>query len=174
MGTMQLKSTSFWFLFLTTFFLSSCLMRATPPGPNSASGSIEGVSYTFHQWAQGLSVMIWHNLLPGTSSCGGSGSTSDPIYREECTVEDADGRSLEWQIHTTDGVTAEMWINGTEYNLANGRLFLIEYQNDTPQIVQLQDNLANLAANDESITAFAQANQDISNFIESVKSRSSE
>jgi hypothetical protein len=51
---------------------------------------------------------------------------------------------------------------------------LIEYQNDTPQIVQLQDNLANLAANDESITAFAQANQDISNFIESVKSRSSE
>lgn len=173
MGTSRLKLTSLIFLLLTLILLSGC-MRSTPPGPNSAGGSIEGVPYFFHQWAQGLSVMIWHDLSNGTADCSGTGSTSDPVYREGCRAEAADGRSLEWQIHTTDGVGAEMRINGNPYDLANGNLFLIDTQDGTLHVVQLQRDLSNLAANHESITAFAQDDVDVSSFIERVKSRLTE
>ena len=175
MGSIRLKTTCLGLLWLTlVFLLSGCLMKTTPPGPNSAGGSVEGVPYSFHQWAQGLSVMIWHDLSNGTADCSGTGSTSDPVYREACRAEAEDGRSLEWQIHTTDGVRAEMWINGDPYELANGNLFLIDTQDGTVHVVQLQRDLSNLAANHERITAFAQADLDVSSFIESVKSRLTE
>lgn len=172
MDRLQLKLTSFQFILLTVVVSSGCMIRSTPPGPNSASGSVAGVSYSFHQWAQGLSVMIWHDL-DGGGSCGGSGSTSDPIYRVTCTAEDRNGRSLEWQIHTTDGMDAEMWINGDEYYLADGKLFLIDYQDGAVHIVQFQRDLSNLMANHESITAFIPTDQDVSNFVESVRSSKS-
>jgi hypothetical protein len=168
MGTIRFKSTSVWFIFFTLLLLSSCVMRSTPPGPNTAGGSVEGVSYSYHQWAQGLSIMIWHDLNGG-GSCGGSGSTSDPVYRVDCIAEGIDGSMLEWQIHSTDGVTADMRINDQEYNLADGTLFLIDHREGTAHVVQLKRDFSNLVATPESITAFAPTDQDVANFIESVK-----
>lgn len=170
MNTIRLKLTSLGILFVSFVLLSGCMMKSTPPGPNTAGGSIEGVSYSFHQWAQGMSIMIWHDLS-GYGSCGGSGSTSDPIYRVDCRAEGTNGRTLKWQIHTTDGVSAEMRINGNEFNLADGTLFLIDHQDGTAHVVQRQRDLSNLAANHQSITAFTPTDQEVANYVESVKKR---
>lgn len=168
MNKIQLRTTFLGIFFLAMILLNGCLMKSTPPGPNTAYGSVEGVSYTFHKWGEGLSVMIWHDLN-GEGSCTGSGSTSDPVYREYCTVESTDGRTLDWQIHTTDGVAAEMRINGNAYNLADGVLFLIDHQDSTIHVAQLQRDLSHLATNHQSITAFAPNDDDISSFVEHVK-----
>jgi hypothetical protein len=117
-------------------FVSGCLTKSTPPGPNSVGGMVEGAVYSYYYWAEGLGILVWHDLSFGTAGCSESASTDDELVRLECTAEAQDGRSLHWAIHTMDGITAEMWINGQEVDLSQGNMFLISVDVDEIDIRQ--------------------------------------
>jgi hypothetical protein len=167
MYMVRLRTLYLWLLLIASF-ISSCSPKSTPPGANSIGGSIDGANYTYHYWQEGLALLIWHDFSYGAESCSGTGSTEDPVYRLECTVQAQDGRQFGWQIHTRDGVKAEMWIDGRSYDLAQGAMFLVSSGEGETTVVQLQRDLSALNPDVESIAALASSDPDVVDFVDEV------
>lgn len=143
--------------------------KKTPPGANSVGGGVEDTRFFYHYWDEGLAVLIWHDLAIGGQGCSGSGSTEDELYRLDCDIDGSEGQSLNFQIHTGDGITADMWIDGQSYDLSRGNLFLVRAQESPPEIVQLQRDLSNLGSSVEAVSALAISDPDIAAFVESAR-----
>lgn len=156
-------------LILMAILLAGCSSGSTPPGANSLGGVGEGANYTYHYWEDGLAVLIWHDFSQDAESCTGSGSTEDLIYRLECTVQAQDRRRFTWQIHTSDGQTADMWIDGQPINLSKGSMFLIRADDDGLEVNQQQRDFSALAPNNETFVAMAASDADVAAFIKSLQ-----
>lgn len=152
-------------IFFLFGFLIGCSAKSTPPGANSIGGSVDGANYSYHYWDEGLAILIWHDFSYGAEGCSGTGSTEDPVYRLECSVEAQDGRRFEWEVHSSDGQTGDMWINGESYNLSQGTLFLVSSQGDDVKVNQLQRDFSELEATNEAIAGMAQSDPDVANFV---------
>ncbi len=152
-------------LFLIAGFLISCSPNSTPPGANSIGGVVDGAAYSYHYWEEGLAILIWHDLSYGGEGCSGTGSTEDPVYRLECDVNSTDGRGFNWKAHTSDGVTADMWIEDQSFDLSKGTMFLVSTEDDGFQVEQLQRDFSELEASVEAISALAAGNPDVADFI---------
>ena len=160
-----------WLLLIASFVVS-CSPKSTPPGANSIYNTVDGARYTYQYWDEGLAILFWHDFTSGGEGCTGSGSTEDPVYRLECDVESAEGGSFSWKVHTRDGVTAEMWIDGQSFDLSMGTMFLVRTGEGGPQIEQLQRDLAQLEPSYEAISALASSDPDVANFIASIDTES--
>jgi hypothetical protein len=158
-------------LILIGFVLSSCAPKSTPPGATLVGGGVEDTMFSYHRWEEGLAILIWHDIAYGGSGCNGSASTEDPVYRLTCDAVAPDGRTFDWEVHSTDGVTAQMWINGQSYDLDQGTVFLISEQDGQLQVTQIQRDLSGLEPDYESVTAYASIDGDITAFIENVSAR---
>jgi len=162
-----------WFsLFLFAGFLIGCSPKSTPPGANSVGGVLEEAVFSYHYWEEGLAILIWHDFTYGGEGCSGTGSTEDPVYRLECTVESMDGRSFSWQVHSRDGITADMWIEDQPYNLAQGTMFLVKAQDGELQVEQIQRDFSGLEPSVESISALADSDPDVREFIAHIRAES--
>ena len=106
------KTRLIWILLsLIASVLISCSPGSTPPGASSIGGVVEGGSYSYHYWEEGLAILLWQDTSFRTGeTCSGTGSSDDPVYRLECNVHGPEGRNYSWKANTMDGVTAEMWI----------------------------------------------------------------
>jgi protocatechuate 3,4-dioxygenase beta subunit len=167
MRAIQIRYIWLWFA-VSTVLLAGCATKSTPPGPNSIAGKVDEAVYAYHGWEEGLRILIWHDLSYGSETCSGTGSTEDPVYRLECTVEAEDGRRLEWQVHTGDGLAADVWIEGQHLDPTQGAVFLVRALDDEVSVEQLPRDLSTLAADDEAITALAISDPDIARFVASV------
>mgnify|MGYP001043212750 CR=1 FL=1 len=135
--------------------------RPTPPGADAAAGTVGGASYVLLQWKEGLTVMIWHDF---SESSRGSGSTSDPIYHYQGYAESLGGHRFDWEVQTADGKTALFNIDGTRYDLTDGRLFIVTTQDGKTLVRQLDRDLSSVQTNRESIVAFAKSVSDVAEF----------
>jgi hypothetical protein len=106
-------------------------------------------------WKQGLAIMVWHDL--DASVARGSGATGDPVYRLDGQASSLDGRRVEWHVETSDGRTAQFWIDGTSYDLEAGSVFVITTRTGTKKVHQLQRDLSGIQPNYESCVAFARS-----------------
>jgi hypothetical protein len=147
----------------------SCSPRTTPPGANTIYGGVEEARFSYHYWQEGLAILFWHDFVRGGEGCTGSGSTEDPVHRLECDVESEDGQSFSWKIHTTDGVTADMWIDGQRYDLSQGNMFLVSTGEGSLQVEQLQRDFSTLEPSNDEISALARNDPDVANFIAGIK-----
>jgi hypothetical protein len=147
-------------------FLSACSPRTTPPGADIAGGTYQQASCSFLRWKEGLRIMIWTDL----TSVGnhGSGSTTDPVYRLEGEAVSQDGQRVEWRVETSDGKTAQFWIDDVAYELADGSLFIIRARTGATDVEQLDRDLSDLDATYESCVEFAQRDPDLAGFLEEV------
>ncbi len=109
-------------------------------------------------------MMMWFDFT-GAVFTSGHGSTSDPIYRGSGHVEAIDGRRVEWQFSTEDGITATCKINDTTYNLSKETLFMISTQSDRVSIQQIERDLSDVSPTVESCAEFAKNDPDVSAFI---------
>jgi hypothetical protein len=148
--------------------LSGCA-KSTPPGANAASGGLGQARYVFLQWEEGLSLMIWHDVL-GSGGGQGSGSTTDPIYRYRGYAESLDGRRFDWEVQTADGKTAQFKIDHTDYDLSDGHLFIVTTKNGKTDVKQLHRDLASVQPNQASCVAFAKSDPDVARFIGDIPS----
>lgn len=171
MKVVRFMKASLWLL-LFAGFISSCTAKSTPPGANSIGGSVEGINYSYHYWEEGLAILIWHDFSYGGEGCSGSGSTEDPVYRLKCDVQARDGRGFSWEVHSSDGLTAEMWINDQSYDLSQGNLFLVNSLDSGVNVAQLQRDFSDFEANNETIAALVTTDQDVANFYDSFKPES--
>ena len=151
--------------FVVTF--SGCASPATsmPPGADVDLGTFEQTSYTFLRWKEGLAIMIWHDFVLDSAGNHGPRSTTDPVYRAEGYAESKDGHRLDWRAHTTDGKTAQFWIDDVPYDLADGTLFIVTIKSGDLEITQLQRDLSSVQPGHESCLAFAQSDPDLARFV---------
>ena len=111
MFTIQTRFNCVWLLLIASVLIG-CSPGSTPPGANSIGGVVDGGSYSYHYWEEGLAILIWQDASYGTGeSCSGTGSTEDPVYRLECDVDSTDGQTFSWKVDTRDGVAAESMPN---------------------------------------------------------------
>jgi hypothetical protein len=164
MRTIQTTRGWLWFL-LFAGLLASCGPSTTPPGANTFRGSVQDTLYVYHTWQDGLAILVWHNFSYGSSGCRGTASTEDPVYRLACEADSQNGHRFEWEIHTRDGVSAQMWIDGDGYDLSQGQVFLVSSQDGETQVVQLQRDLSALAPDEAAISTWGQQDDEISDFI---------
>jgi hypothetical protein len=155
--------------FISAFVVafSGCASPATsmPPGADVDLGAFEQTSYTFLRWKEGLAIMIWHDFVLDSADNHGPRSTTDPVYRAEGYAESKRGHRLEWKAHTTDGKTAQFWIDNVPYDLADGTLFIVTTANGELEITQLQRDLSGVQPDRESCLAFAQSDPDLARFV---------
>lgn len=137
---------SFWIVSLWTilFAMGACASKATPPGADVIFGSLTapqgfGGSYTVLQWKEGLSISIIDNSQ-GAHESSSSGSTEDPVWIGQGSIGSQNGQDVIWRVATTDGKTAQFFINEESYDLSQGTLFLIKTNLGSPQIMQPQSS----------------------------------
>ena len=172
MFSIQTRFIWVWLLLIASVLIS-CSPGSTPPGANSIGGVVDGSSYSYHYWEEGLAILIWQNTSYGSGeSCSGTASTEDPVYRLECNASAPEGRDYSWKVHATDGVTAEMWIEDQQFDLSKGTMFLVNIGEDGVQVEQLQRDLSDLERSNEAISALAVSDPDVANFMATNKTES--
>jgi hypothetical protein len=154
-----------FFLILMAGFITGCMPRSSPPGPNSATGPVDGAGYVLHDWAEGLKILVIFDT-PGAFFCEGEGGASSPVYHLAYDAESNDGRSIHWQIETSDGVNAQLNAGGAPFSVSRSAIFLMKASDGAAVVRQVGGNLSNLAFDHDSIIAFIQADPAISAFIE--------
>jgi hypothetical protein len=152
--------------------LSGCMTKSTPPGAAIVGGKVGRAGFTFLRWEQGLEIMIWHDL--DSSSNHGSGSTGDPVYRLSGSASSPDGRRVDWQAQTMDGMAAQFWMDGVSYDLAKGALFVVTTRNGTTDVKQLFRDLSGIQADYDSCVAFAKGDPDLVRLIDGLSDSQSE
>ena len=149
--------------FVLLIALTSC-GGTTPPGPNTAWVTVEDTAYTFLKWNEGLAVLIGYDITENVGSSG-SGSTDDPIHRQEGHAIAADGRRFDWHVETEDGTTASFTINDQPYDLTNGDVFLVTTKGGTTQVQHLSRDLSGIEPRPESLESFVQTDADMRSFV---------
>jgi len=170
--TIQTRFIWVWLLLIASIVIG-CSPKSTPPGASLIGGVVDGGSYSYHYWEEGLAILIWQDASYGTGeSCSGTGSTEDPVYRLECNVTAPEGRNYSWKVHTTDGVTADMWIDNQSFDLSKGTMFLVSIGEDGVQVEQLQRDLSDLERSNEAISALAESDPEVANFVAGIETES--
>ena len=150
--------------------LHACAGKTTPPGANIIFGSLIvpegfGGSYTLLQWQEGLSISIVDDSQGGHHNAG-SGSTEDPVWRGQGTITGQSGQDITWRVETTDGKTAQFFIDEQIYDLAQGTLFLIKTSGESTQVTQQQSRHIGSCSDDESCQQLLKQDPAVLQFIE--------
>ncbi|MGD2049831.1 MAG: hypothetical protein PVH03_10055 [Chloroflexota bacterium] len=151
-------------LILLVIFLASC-GRSTPPGPNSIWGTIEQTNYLLLDWPEGMRILIWDDIFPGEHHNHTESSTNDPVFHLSGNAQSADGLSYKYSLGTRDGLQADFTINGIQYDLEQGKLFLIRTAGGATQVEQLDLDLSGLSPTNAGIEAFGRQTPQITAII---------
>jgi len=149
--------------------ISGCAPRSAPPGADVTAGGVaEQASFEFLRWKEGLAIMIWYDFVGESGSFStseGARFTPDPIFELQGYAESPDGARFEWKVQTNDGKTARFWIDGTPYDLSDGRLFIVTAKGDGTGVTQLARDLSSIQPNYSSCLAFAKNDPDLAQFM---------
>ncbi len=129
--------------FALVIFLSGCGTGSTPPGASRISTSAPGMNIAFLRWKEGLIVLFVDDVKGGHGS-GGSGSTDNPVHVSTVSAGAPDSGGYNCQLETTDGKSANCRINGKEFDLSNGTLFVIKAKGDQVEVHQLMRDLTKI------------------------------
>lgn len=120
---------------------------ASLPEVGAGDASVDDTSATFGLWDGGSAVVVWSRIPAGDS---GSGTTDSGAEYHGLHLA-PDGRQIEWKCTTDDGKTGSVTIDGKDYDLGTGRLFLAGVEGDETTVVQLDRDTSQLT--DESLAS---------------------
>jgi len=126
------------------------------PGDRSTPGIDEGSAY----WA-GRLLVIWSDSPNGTTA----GSTGGPNgFTADGWLTTRDRRRVPFKATSPDGKTGKLVIDGVEYDLAAGRLFLVATSGGKVQVKQLATDWSGLNLESPDFRAFAKGDREIQTF----------
>jgi hypothetical protein len=138
------------------------------PQPQSYAGTgisrVGPITVSYVDGKQGLAILVWCDISgqaggsSGNSTSGGAGSAE---YAS--TVRAADGRQVAWTWLTPDNAGGKFTLNGTDYDLAEGRLFLVSTKDGKAVVRQLQRDFSQVRP--DSLQRFADSDPDVARFI---------
>ncbi|MFN8443534.1 MAG: hypothetical protein U0175_22340 [Caldilineaceae bacterium] len=164
LSSLNQKRIGYSLILVALLNLSACVSQ-TPPGPTIYVNTIENATCNFYVWPQGLRLMLWTDIIDSTNHDGAS-RTGDPIYRQKDFAQAKDGRRLDWQLETTNGITATLQIDTQQPDLADGMLFLVKTAGGSTEIQQLAYDLSSLPLSIESCQRVAEKDPAVSAFIQ--------
>jgi len=157
---------------LSGLLLSGCNQSPTGPALGGPSGTIG--------WSASAGTA---NPLPGidqASVCyegpafvvwtafggGGSHSTTSGMQgvKGRGRLWSRENDSVEYQFETKDGKSGPVTINGAQYNLADGGLFLVAAKDGQIQVKQLKRDMSGVKFDRENLEAFARNDAEIMAF----------
>jgi hypothetical protein len=135
---------------------------ASPAGLSLAEG---GGSVAFLRWKDGPAVMICSDIQGGTSSSRDSVSGPPWVRKVEGSASSKDGRRFDWQLETTDGRSVRGRVDGKEYDLAKGALFLVKTKGGKTEVEQRRRDLSAVQPELESCRAFVRKDPAVSKLL---------
>jgi hypothetical protein len=123
--------------------VGGCATRTRPPGPAMIDTAAPGMNSVYLQWKEGLTVLFVDDVKGGTS-CQQSGSTDNPVHTSIVSAGDPESGGYKCQLETTDGKSANCRINGKEYDLSKGTLFVIKANGKQVEVHQLKRDLTTI------------------------------
>lgn len=144
---------------------SSWTIASEDPLPGVDHGSINVTTLKCGS-PQGVTVVIWSDLPNGGRQS--ANATSDLAWEEGHHVG-AGGRRIGFRSETRDGLTASVAIDGSPFDTSNGRLFLVSTQGETPQVLQLKADVAEMPRDGEGLKEFAARHAEIEEFFTKAK-----
>jgi hypothetical protein len=139
-----------------------CKGRSWGGGGHSTGGVKEGVKFDYtieHLTCDGRVYLVL-----AADGCSGGGSGSGPTARGQLYA--VDGRKIAWSCTTQDGTSGTVTIDGQQFDLAKGAVFLVSAKENKTTVQQLpvdmsklqgglvQDKLPALADTEPRIAAF--------------------
>ena len=123
--------------------VAGCGTRTTPPGADTIGTSAPGMNITFLRWKEGLMVLFVDDIKGGHNSHG-SGSTDNPVHTAIVSAASPDTGGYKCQLETKDGKSANCRINGKDYDLSKGALFVIKAKGQQVEVYQLKRDLTTI------------------------------
>jgi hypothetical protein len=104
-------------------------------------------------------IIICCDIPGGAVEIKNSWSGPPPVGRAEGYAFAKDGRRMDFKLETTDGTrSVKFSVNGKEYDLAMGGLFLVRIKDKNTQVEQLKADLSAVPPDVESCKRFVRAN----------------
>jgi hypothetical protein len=153
---------------LMLLMASGC--RPSPPTllqPDSPALSFSDKDGTVHfqRWKDGRAFMLCCDVAGGASSTGSGSSGPPPVWKSQGSVSAHDGRRVEWKLEITDGRNLKCWVNGKEYDLSKGGLFLVKTKGGKTEVEQVNQDLSAVPADVEGCKAYVRKDPAISKLL---------
>jgi len=103
---------------------------------------------------------------------GGSGGNLSVGPTQKGQLPTPDGRSIEWSCNSPDGFRGTVSIDGQEFDLTKGALFLVSTNGDKNKIEQLPVDLSKLQGSDvaQTLEALSEGEPKIAEFLKPSRS----
>ena len=141
------------------------LMLAGPTGWGGGGFNVGDTRGTFCTADERVVFVIWADACCGGSSSIGPGELSGSLHAR-------DGREVAWACRTRDGRTGKAKIDGVEYDLKKGCVFLVSMQDKKTTVRQLVKDVAGIASGpqrfggvDEALGKLAKDDEAIAKFL---------
>ncbi len=105
-----------------------------------------------------MAILLIDNITKAHQSSG-KGSTSDPVHRQTGSAESKEGNRYDWKFETADGLSADIEIDGKNYDIGKGAVFVIAANKKETTVDQIDLDLSNLS-DVESCRNFIKTNRE--------------
>ncbi len=141
----------------------SASQPASPDGLSMAMGS---GTLVYYRWVEGRpAVMICSDIHGGAGGLGEHLSGPPWVRKEKGYTSSSDGRRFDWQLETGDGRSVSCQVDGKEYDLSKGTLFLVKTMGGKTEVEQLSRDLSAVQPDFESCKDFARKDAAVSKFL---------
>jgi hypothetical protein len=131
-------------------------------------GGIMAVDKTTVQYlsrSDGLFVVVWSDLSTTGASFNEAGSSTNGRIEWHSTVKAGDGRAVQLKVGTTDGKAFTVTVNGKEYGLDDGALFLVQTHGASAKVTQVKQDLSALPPTSETWQRLAKESTEVKEFL---------
>lgn len=133
-------------------------------------GGIMAVDKTTVQYlsrSAGLFVVAWSDLFyDGNAGFGTeAGSSTNGRIEWHSTVKSGDGRAVHLKVGTTDGKAWTVTVNGKEYGLDDGAVFLVQTRGASAKVTQVKQDLSALQPTSETWQRLAKDSPKVKDFL---------
>lgn len=139
-------------------FMSGCGPSTASPGVKTISVSKDGLYATFIHWENGGMLMVVDDVGPH----GGKGRDSgEGGYAFTESVGENSGPGYKWSFASPDSKAATFRIDGEEYDLSKGALFVVAAKGEHVEVHQLQRDLSTIRFDSDVFQEFIEKDVDI-------------
>jgi hypothetical protein len=136
------------------------VVSPTLPAERASNADMDGLSFSFYKWKDGLAVMFVDSVGGGVHA---TGELTEAAYTADVRVKRSDGKGYAWRL-VTDGHGGELTINGKSYDLGKGTLFAIKLHGGKAVVHQIKSDLSRLDSEIPPCTTFVNDNRDLAKF----------
>jgi hypothetical protein len=114
-----------------------------------------------HKGVQGGQTVLICSDINGNTAFG-----PGDVSKHQGSQSTTDGkRRLDWQTERSEGWNLKVRLNGKEYDVSKGAVFLVKTEGEKTEVEQLDKDVSSLQADSKSVAEFARKDAAVSKFL---------